>query len=505
MHTFVSTALGKGARLILALAVPALAGFAQTPSLTTLYSFAGGLSGEYPSAGVIFGTGANSSNLFGTTPYGGNSACAGGCGTVYQLTPGTTWSETAIYTFQGGTDGAYPSGALTAGANGVLYGVTAGGGSMGNGTVFQLTPPAQAGGAWTETVLYSFQGIATGGVSVSGTTVSSAAGTPFVTGSTWAGSTLYIKGCTPGGCTNGAYTIASVESSSSLTLTTSAGTQTGVRYWVNAAPAGPWAGWPDGNGPQGTLTLLPNGKLYGATFGGGTSSAGAVFQLTPPKKSGPWSESVIYNLGGGKYGSGPESGVIVNKGNLYGATCCGTVGGTVFQLTPPATKGGAWSNKTLYTFASYSAGAFPFGGLVIDGNGVLYGTTEAGGASGAGIVFSLTAPAQQGKQYTLKTIHAFTNGNDGGAPYGNLILGTGGVLYATVTAGCNYGAGGVLQFTPPATQGGAWTESVLYSFTGANDGSQPFAGVALGSNNALYGTTTFDGVAGYGTVFELMP
>jgi len=135
---------------------------------------------------------------------------------------------------------------------------------------------------------------------------------------------------------------------------------------------------------------------------------------------------------------------------------------------------------------------------------VLYGTTIEGGAHGQGIIFSLT-PATKGKPYTLTTIHTFTNGTDGGAPYGGVVLGPNGVLYATVTTGCAYGGGGVLQFTPPTGGSGPWTEAVLYSFTGGSDGSQPVAGVTIGKNNALYGTTEFDGASGYGTVYELIP
>jgi uncharacterized repeat protein (TIGR03803 family) len=143
--------------------------------------------------------------------------------------------------------------------------------------------------------------------------------------------------------------------------------------------------------------------------------------------------------------------------------------------------------------------------MAIDANGVLYGTTKEGGVNGQGIVFSLT-PNGAGKAYKLGTIWAFTNGNDGGAPYGAVLLGSAGQLYVTVTSGCAFGAGGVLEFTPPATKGAAWAETVLYSFTGGADGSQPFAGVVLGKDGGLYGTTAFSSLdLGYGTVYELLP
>jgi uncharacterized repeat protein (TIGR03803 family) len=416
MQTSVSTAAGRLVRLFLTIAVWALPGSAQ--SLTTLYSFTGGGNGANPGFGVIFGT---NGDLFGTTPYGGSQ----GYGTVFELTPGTPWGQTVLYSFLGGNDGIAPQAPLTLGTNGVLYGTTSGGGTSGNGTVFQLTPPKVSGETWTESVLYNFMG----------------------------GS--------------------------------------------------------DGSGPQGKLVLIPNGTLYGTTTGGGIGTSkpfcqgcGTVFALAPPAGGiGPWTEKVIYTFSGGKNGSGPQGGVILNKGTLYGTTCCGTVGGLVFKLTPPKDSGN-WTAVDLFGFSAFKIGAFPFGSLSIDANGVLYGTTTAGGASNAGIVFSLT-PGAAGKPYTLTTIHSFTNGADGGAPYAGPTLDNG-VLYVPVTAGCTYGVGGVAQFTPPAGGTGPWTETVLYNFTGGTDGSQPDGGLILGGNNTLYGTTAFDG-KGYGTVFELTP
>ncbi len=481
------------AKLVAAVAVAALTCAAQTSGLTTLYNFAGGNSGANPSAGVTIG---GNGSLFGTTPYGGSA----GYGTIYELTPGTPWTETVLHSFQGGSDGAFPVASLTLGTGGVFYGTTSAGGATGNGTVFELTPPKKKGGAWTETVLYSFEGIASGTVNTTGNVVTWVTGTPFVTGAPWAGKSINI------GATQ--YTIASVSSANSLTLTTSAGDTTSpVIYSMQSAPPGPWAGWPDGGSPQGGVIVL-NGNLYGTTFGGGNAGSGTVFELVPPAGgTGPWTEQVIWNVGAGgaKFGSGPESGVVASNGNLYGTTCCGTVGGMVFKLTPPTKSVPTWTEHNIFSFTSYSIGKEPVGGLAIDSNGIVYGTTKEGGKYGAGIVFSLT-PSSAGKPYTLTTIWSLTNGADGGAPYGSLLLGSAGQLYATVTAGCQYSVGGVLEFVPPATKGGAWTQNVLYNFTGGTDGSQPFAGVILGGNGNLYGTTVFSNFdLGYGTVFTLVP
>lgn len=491
MYTSVSITFQRGARLMACVAAAALSCAAQTPALTTLYSFTGGANGANPSGGVVIG---GNSGLFGTTPYGGTA----GYGTIYEVTLGATDTQTVLYSFQGSpADGANPVTSLIKGSTGLFYGTTSAGGSTGNGTIFELTPPAKKGGAWTETVLYSFQAPAGGTVKVAGTVVTLSSGTPFVTGAPWAGASIYI------GLTQ--YTIASVSSPTSLTLTTSAGTESAANYIMNSAPAGPWAGWSDGSSPQGTLLLL-NGSLYGTTFGGGSGGAGAVFELSPPAGgTGPWTEQIIWNVGtgGAKNGADPASGLITSNGDLYGNTCCGTVGGMVFKLTPPAQAGKPWTERTIFSFASYAAGKEPVGGMAIDANGVLYGTTKEGGKYGQGILFSLT-PAAAGQPYTFTDIWSFTNGGDGGAPYGTLLLGSSGQLYATVTSGCAYSVGGVLEFTPPASQGGAWTETVLYNFTGGADGSQPFAGVILGGNNHLYGTTVFSNLdLGYGTVYQL--
>jgi uncharacterized repeat protein (TIGR03803 family) len=102
-------------------------------------------------------------------------------------------------------------------------------------------------------------------------------------------------------------------------------------------------------------------------------------------------------------------------------------------------------------------------------------------------------------------IYSFMGQSDGGAPYGALALGANGVLYGTTTVGGTYGVGTVVQLNPPTPPDGVWTENVLYSFTGLGDGSQPYAGVVIGSDEALYGTTVFGGAAGYGTAYELVP
>jgi hypothetical protein len=151
--------------------------FTVTPSAfgqreSVLYAFQGGNDGELPEAGLVAD---KAGNLYGTTVAGGSvvsSICPSGCGTAFQLKPPSTaggvWTESVIYNFQEGLDGAGPAGSLIFDDAGNLYGTTNGGGgstlcrsgagAVGCGTVFRLSPPSTTGEPWTETVLYSFQG-----------------------------------------------------------------------------------------------------------------------------------------------------------------------------------------------------------------------------------------------------------------------------------------------------------------------------------------------------------
>jgi uncharacterized repeat protein (TIGR03803 family) len=127
------------------------------------------------------------------------------------------------------------------------------------------------------------------------------------------------------------------------------------------------------------------GNLYGATTVGGSGGGGTVFELTP--SNGQWTLSVLYSFTGS---AGPSNSLVLDMaGNLYGTTVeDGTYGaGTVFELTP---SGGSWTYTDLHDFTGGSDGSDPFGGVTLDANGNIYGTTEAGGANGDGIVFEIT-------------------------------------------------------------------------------------------------------------------
>lgn len=180
------------------------------------------------------------------------------------------------------------------------------------------------------------------------------------------------------------------------------------------------------------------------------------------------------------------------KGNLYGTTIGGgpSFGGTVFELTPGS--GGTWTEKILYSFTG-TDGSEPYASLIFDGTGNLYGTTLAGGAYGFGIVFELVAGSNG--TWTEKVLHSFTGGNDGANPDGPLVLDSKGNLYGTTVSAGPRDYGAVFELTPGSN--GNWSEKVIYALPGAG-GSGPFDVLIFDSSGNLYGTSAT-------TVFELTP
>jgi len=245
----------------------------------------------------------------------------------------------------------------------------------------------------------------------------------------------------------------------------------------------------DGYEPYAGLAIDPKGNLYGTTHMGGPFNAGTVFKVTPKG-----TETVLYSFTGGTDGAYPFfAGVVRDKaGNLYGTTSSGGVNnlGTVFKLTPTGTE------TVLHSFANDGTdGSVPLAGLVLDKTGNLYGTTYAGGASGAGTVFKVDPSG------TETVLYSFTAGTDGCYPYNaGVVLGKKGVLYGTTSSCGASGFGTVFKLTPTGT------ETVLHSFNAdGTDGVYPDAGLAIDSKSNLYGITHVGGATGYGTVFKLTP
>jgi uncharacterized repeat protein (TIGR03803 family) len=291
----------------------------------------------------------------------------------------------------------------------------------------------------------------------------------------------------------------------------------------------------DGASPAGGVVFDEAGNLYGATTDGGgecpPAQCGIVFQLAPPAKKGdPWTETVLHVFKGDASGDGntPAGSVIMDSaGSLYGTTGYGGTGdcvllgtkvgcGTVYKLSPPAQKGGAWKETVLYSFPTAKQGYLPNGNLVFDSLGNLYGATMFGGGYGTtcnafyqycGAVFELSPPKKQGAKWTEKVLHGFKGGTDGANPNGGLVFDSKGAIYGTTYGGGFEDLGTVFRLAPPSRKGVNWTEAVLHRFyQKSSDGASPAAGVIFGANGSLYGTTKFGGNnSGEGTVFGLTP
>jgi hypothetical protein len=430
------------------------------------------------------------------------------------------WNEKVLYSFQGTPDGATPAGGVALGSDGNLYGATTEGGADNCpgiaqcGTVFQLKPPAQEGGKWTETVLYVFKGktVNDGSTPAGGVILDKAGNIYGTTGYGGAGDCVLLGGNT--GCGTVWELSPPKEKGGKWTEE--------ILYSFKSAKNG-WL-------PQGDLTFDAAGNLYGATeFGGseGTScnglfggQCGTVFELSPPTKNGgKWTEKVLHNFAGiasGKDegdGGQPNGGLVLDgAGAIYGTTYIGGYNcphnsnqgcGTVFRLKPPTNSGGNWAETLVYVFKGPDGGE-PAAGVVLGGNGSLYGTTKGGGAdSGEGTVFEVV-PDMNGT-WKEQVLHSFTDGPDGGWPEAGLLLSGQGDLFGTASAG---GSGGGTVFRMQRDDG-KWSLNGIYSFKPSPDGFSPASGLTPDQSGSFYGTTNNGGGVkacgnpGCGTVFQL--
>jgi uncharacterized repeat protein (TIGR03803 family) len=270
----------------------------------------------------------------------------------------------------------------------------------------------------------------------------------------------------------------------------------------------------DGSSPYAGLIMDLAGNLYGTTLTGGAHDKGTVFKLVP--NGSGWSETVLYDFCSQAYctdGSRPFGGLVMDAaGNLYGTTsdggsvCYGYDRcGTAFKLTP---IGAGWTETIIYTFCAQtdcSDGAFPSSGLIMDEVGNLYGTTDGGGSHNQGTVFRLAPTGTGWTETVLYSFCAQTNCSDGRSPWrATLIMDATGNLYGTTYWGGRGGYDGTVFKLSPTSTG--WTETVLYSFcaqTNCGDGYLPVAGVIMDAAGNLYGTTTICGSTCGGTVFQL--
>jgi uncharacterized repeat protein (TIGR03803 family) len=224
-----------------------------------------------------------------------------------------------------------------------------------------------------------------------------------------------------------------------------------------------------GYNPEG-LAIGSGGVIFGTTLNGGSAGIGTVFALTPPASAGGvWQFHTLHSFQNGNDGANPNTGVTIGAhGVLYGTTptggaattCCPVTGnGTVYSLAPPEVAGDPWTETVLYDFSDTADGFTPSSGVVIR-DGVLYGTTEHGGACGCyfgGTIYSLT-PATAGAAWTVGLIYSFLTVHDHFAQGGPVILGDSGVLYCTTLYGGTSYDGTVMILEPPASPGGGMDE-----------------------------------------------
>lgn len=343
---------------------------------------------------------------------------------LFELSPasGGKWVGSVVHDFPSSTDGYNPLSSLVRDSKGHLYGTTVAGGAYGWGAVYELAPN---GTTWEEKVIYSFRHRADGSSPTAGLALDTAGN---LYGATSAGGSANC----PAGC--------------------------GTIFKLSAGTGGTWSfsvlhmfqNGRDGSYPSTAVTLDAAGNVYGVSTGG-TTPAGLAFKLTPVAK-GEWPMSIVYEFSS-TTGGGPTSALAPDAhGNFYGVTCCGgTAGyGIIYELTP--TSNGPWTETILYNVTSSQWRSM--GTLALDQAGNVYGTMNGGGTSASmGSVFSLQ---NGGQGWNFSTLYNFTGGTDGQSPFGGVVLDSEGNLYGVsstsvyeITAGSWKETTLFSNFTPP--------------------------------------------------------
>jgi uncharacterized repeat protein (TIGR03803 family) len=387
------------------------------------------------------------------------------------------WTETVLTRFGAGSLGSYDG--LIFDGKGNLYGTNVASGTKGYGSVFKLTPPKLGTGAWAKTDIHIFGGPE--GARPNARVISDTAGN--------------LYGTTRDG---GASGFGTVFRPAQPAAGKTAWTLTVLHSFTGA----------DGRYPVSALLFGLDGNLYGTTEYGGPNDLGTAFKLTKPAATtGVWAHTVLHAF------SQSEGGEIVgglafdNAGNLYGTASAGGQHqlGTVFKLAHPAAGKTAWTESALHHFAQCACdGANPEAALSFDSAGNLYGTTNGGGANGAGTVFRLAPPVKGTPGWSLSVLYSFSFAS-GIYPDGGLTSDASGNLYGTTSEGGSAKNGTVFKLNRPAAGTSHWSETTLHIF-GATDGAASYSNVIFDKAGSLYGTTSAGGEpASEGVVFKLTP
>lgn len=384
---------------------------------TLLYSFAGSPDGADPVGGVLIDP---KGNIFGTTYRGGTTAPPSrGAGTMYELkkTKGT-YVESVIHDF--GADGYNPGAAPTRDGGGNLYTTVESGPANGgsSGGAVELSPSKSG---FNEDARYQFASSVGTAPAAPMLEVTDGSSHPPIT----YGTTLFTT------TTNGG--AAGYGSLDAFTL----GLACSDVHDFQGGPS-------DGANPSGNLDFnpeFPGDAFYGTTSAGGANGFGTVFQYVPQTAK----ESVLYSFAGGSTdGAYPFSGTVVDHdGAIYGTTQQGGAGdgGVIFKLTP--NPSGGFTESVLHAFGATGDGAQPLSAPVISLKGyVMYGTTSAGGANGLGTIYQIST---DGSGY--KVLYSFAKSTGATPGYGSLAI-AGSAVYGTTQAGGSAGQGVVYRFLP---------------------------------------------------------
>jgi uncharacterized repeat protein (TIGR03803 family) len=412
------------------MATIACMGGASAHSYAIIHHFCkenGCMDGANPQAGL---TADGAGNFYGTTYFGGQGGCgAYGCGTAFELSPKDNgeYKATLLHRFcqqQNCDDGGLPMAGLIVDMAGNLYGTANVGGGNGAGSAFELV--LNSDGSRTFTVLHHFCAETNcndgGGPQFDGLTYKGQAGGAPYNGTSPLYGTNFVGG-------TGGFGVAY-----ELKPPSAGKTKWSETVLYNFCSQSNCA---DGRLPARGLLLNSAGNLYGTTQAGGPSDNGVIFELSKSGKA--WSETVLYNIcaaGGscpdGTYAASPL--IMDGSGSLYGSMVNGANSGSgvLFKLVP---DGANSTYSVLYDFCAQAGcadGQEPFGPLLMDAKGNIFGTTEIGGANGRGAIYEFSGG-------TIHVLHSFcrkSGCSDGAVPTGGMITDASGNFYGTTSDLC---------------------------------------------------------------------